>query len=135
MGVRTAGYEGTLTPEAQTFTYNGTIVYTSSFYDGSYHSAQVGKAVQLVSSGEVGLGGANGILAGRLESVEADACTVTVKGCVGLPYLVGNPPVVGAPVITDGSGNVAPVAATGIVGRGQVVALDTTNLIAYVNMY
>lgn len=118
------------------FNYDGTIVYTGSFYDGSNHSAQIGKLVVLASDSTVGLGTTGGFPLGKLIKVEPNACTVEVAGTVQVPYISANanPPLVGRGITTDGAGN-ALTPAGGVrlaTERGIVLSVDAVNQLCYV---
>lgn len=120
-----------------TFSKNGTIVYTSSYYDGTNHSAQVGMAVELVSDSTVGLGTTGHWPLGKLTRVESDGfVSVATRGVLALPYNSGNanPPLVGRGVQVDGAGLVITPAGGARLAteRGTVLSLDATNSLAYV---
>jgi hypothetical protein len=116
-----------------TFRYDTSIVYDASYYDGTNHSAQYGMLVALVSDSTVGLGSSGNYPIGKLVKIEPNTCTVEVAGTIEVPYASGYAPTVGLGVTVDGAGNAlagaSPRAAT---ERGIVLALDTTNLLAYV---
>jgi hypothetical protein len=134
--VRGAPGYAELDPVVATFTYDGTIVFDASRYDLLNGSAQVGDAVVLVAGGQVGLGATGGRPIGKLIKVERDVCAVQIGGVVGLPYLAGSVPAIGRGITVDGAGNAQQAAggSRGSVERGEVLYLDTTNLIAYVWM-
>jgi hypothetical protein len=69
-----AGFEG-INAEYATFTFDSTIVYSSSQRGGS---ASVGLAVTVVGNGQVGLAEDGEIVIGKLIRVESDICTVQV---------------------------------------------------------
>lgn len=108
-------------------------------------AADEGKAVTLTADSEVGIGTTGDVLVGKLIKVEGDGFgTIECKGFLQVPYKTGVVPTVGAEVVVDGEGHVKDVAALAIneggaanlsythKGRGTVIALDTTNLIATV---
>lgn len=108
-------------------------------------SADEGKAVAMTAAQTVGLGSAGDSFVGKLIQVEGDGIgTVEFDGFIYVPYASGVVPTIGSKVVVDGSGNVkndpgqavdeAGTATVTVVskGRGIVVDLDTTNLIAVV---
>ncbi len=118
---------------------DSSIVYDTSNYDETNHSAQIGMAATFVSgaavgAAEAGLGAAEAVFAGVIDRVEGDGtCALQVKGGMSCAYNTTYAPVVGGSITADGTGKVrAPSAAT---GRGVVVSLDTVNHIAYFYCY
>jgi len=107
--------------------------------------ADIGKAVAVTDEQEAGLGTTGDRLLGKLIQVEGDGYgSVEISGNLYVPYASGTVPTVGSAVVVDGTGNVKndpgtaiDQAGTGSVtvvskGRGIVIDVDTTNLIAVV---
>lgn len=136
--VRAVASYSELSPFTATFKIDGTTVtYTPSNYDGTNHSAQVGKAVSLVADSTIGLGAAAAWTLGKLIKVESDGfATVQYGGVMALPYVVANPnpPLIGRGVQGDGAGNViSPAGGVRLATeRGTVISLDAVNQLAYV---
>jgi hypothetical protein len=100
-------------------------------------TADEGKAVALTADSTVGVGTDGAALEGKLLKVEGDGVgTVQVGGVLNLPYKSGTVPTVGSKVVVDGAGNVKDYAsdtiAHAMLGRGEVISVDTTNLRAKV---
>jgi hypothetical protein len=122
-----------------TMKYDGTIVYDATQRGGS---AQVGKAVTLVSARTVTLSGNGEPVYGRLELVESDGkCTVVKGGYVTLPAgasaAVGiSLGIVGALGPSSAEGYIrqgaSGTAAEAMAARGQIV--DATDLTAVIVM-
>ncbi|HZC04421.1 MAG TPA: hypothetical protein VE338_02175 [Ktedonobacterales bacterium] len=94
-----------------TMSYDSSIVYDASYYDGANHSAQVGDAVALTGNGIVGHGAAGAALFGKLLEVESDGvCTVAIAGMLQFPAATTNPPLLGHGVTVDGTGKVSSAA-------------------------
>jgi hypothetical protein len=105
-----------------TMSYDASIVYTPSYYDGSNHSAQIGSAVALVGNGIVGLGAAGAALFGKLLEVESDGvCTVAVAGMLQFPAATTLPPLLGHGVTVDGAGKVSSAATATDAEAGPLV--------------
>ncbi len=126
-------------PEYLAAATDSSIVYDTSDYDETNHSAQIGMAATFVSgatagAAEAGLGGSEAVFVGIIDRVEGDGtCSLQVKGGMSCAYNTGSAPTVGGSITADGAGKVrAPSAAT---GRGIVASLDTTNHIAYFYCY
>lgn len=105
-----------------TMSYDSSIVYDPSYYDGTNHSAQVGDAVALTGNGIVGLGAAGAALFGKLLEVESDGvCTVAIAGMLQFPAATTNPPLLGHGVTVDGTGKVSSAATAVDAEAGSLV--------------
>lgn len=105
-----------------TMSYDSSIVYDPSYYDGTNHSAQVGDAVALVGNGIVGLGAAGAALFGKLVEVESDGvCAVAIAGMLQFTPTVANPPLLGHGVTVDGTGKVSSAATAVDAEAGSLV--------------
>jgi len=103
--------------------------------------ADVDKAVAATAAQTAGLGSDGDRLLGKLSQFEADMYgSVDIAGVLYLPYASGTVPTVGSAVVVDGAGNIkndpgtAETGSATVVskGRGIVLDVDTTNLIAVV---
>jgi hypothetical protein len=116
-----------------TFKSDVTVTFSQVPTYGFNHSPQIGLAVALVGSGQVGLGATGNPLVGKLKAVEADLnVTVQDQGYVVLGYPLNDvtAPVVGSPVAVDGTGKVVKAAA----GNNIIVAVDTVGLTCTVHL-
>lgn len=105
-----------------TMSYDASIVYDASYYDGNNHSNQVGLAVALVGNGQVGLGTAGAPLFGKLMEVESDGtCSVAVAGILQLPAATTLPPLLNHGVTVDGTGKVSSAATATDAEAGSLV--------------
>jgi hypothetical protein len=100
-------------------------------------STQEGQSVSMDSADTVKVGADGDRLVGKLIRSEGDGmCSVQTQGVAPLPYTAGaDAPVVGRGVVCDGSGGVS-IAAEGseFNERGLVLRLDSTNLLAWVDL-
>lgn len=95
-------------------------------------SSDVGKAVAMVGNNKVGLGTDGDTFVGVLERVEKDgACRVRCFGNVDVPY--SGALALGKPLVVDGAGKVKD-AGTAVNSRGFVSSLDTTAMVATVEL-
>jgi hypothetical protein len=117
-----AGFEG-INAEYATFTFDSTIVYSSSQRGGS---ASVGLAVTVVGNGQVGLAEDGEIVIGKLIRVESDICTVQVGGAMTLPAGDGA-------TVTAGVAIVGALGAASAKGYIRNVVTATTPTAAQVN--
>ncbi len=116
-----------------TYKSDGSIVFSQVPTYGTNHSPQIGLAVTLVGSGQVGLGATGSPLIGKLKAVEADLnVTIQDRGYMTLGYPANDAaaPVVNQPVAVNGAGQVVKAAS----GNNAVVSVDTVGMTCIVEM-
>lgn len=117
-----------------TFQGDASILFSQVPTYGQNHSGQIGFAVTLTGSGQIGLGANGGALLGKLKAVEADLnVTVQDRGYMQLAYPANDAtaPVVGSAVTVNGAGQVVKAAAA---GNNIVASVDTVGLTCIVEM-